>query len=510
MAASQHPIDYPTGRGGPPAPALLAPRSLLCLAGLVLAVALALLTISAGKNVEAAGLRNGQSAATDAGILGTQTLTFQQGQLPDSSYLGCEDATLLESEPTYPHQAAGLYLRPSGNQIEKEAVQVFDLGGWIPAWSTVYSSTLNLYILSATNVGDIRVGLFPITRTWIGAEVTWMRANDDVLWGLPGANDPATDRWPTPAASTWLRNTGQWYSFNMTSLVQKWISDPASNQGYLLKVINATAQVEYGLAACRYVANPAQRPQLVVTYDDTYAGGNTPTPSNTTTPTNTPLVSPTPSNTKTPRPTFTPTRTATNTFTPVPTATGTATATATGTATATPSATATAKPSMTPTATATAADCADGYEPDDTPATARGILPNDPPQPRTFHQPGDQDWLAFTSEPGWLYDLHTVNLSGETDTILCLYAPDGVTQIACDDDGGQEAFSSRLVISFPVSDTYYALIRNRDPSLGGCSMSYGFQITADVEPPTPTPTETPDGILRLRFPVVMKGWAPDH
>jgi len=150
---------------------------------------------------------------------------------------------------------------------------------------------------------------------------------------------------------------------------------------------------------------------------------------------------------------------------------------------------------MTPTATPTS--CADAYEPDDAAAAAQTIAANDPPQPHNFHQAADQDWVVFSVVPGYQYVIRTLNLAPEVDTILCLFASDGTTELVCDDDGGDEPLASRIVYSFNGAGQYYAVARQRDPSIGGCTLSYDLELTATPLPPTatatitPTPTDTP-------------------
>ncbi len=106
------------------------------------------------------------------------------------------------------------------------------------------------------------------------------------------------------------------------------------------------------------------RPELLISFSDTIAGGTltlshtcygpAPTPTPTVAPTPTPTVAPTPTPTATPEPEVTPTPVPTPTATPVPTPTATPvpTPTATPEPEVTPTPTATPEPEVTPTATA--------------------------------------------------------------------------------------------------------------------------------------------------------------
>ncbi|HJX38961.1 MAG TPA: hypothetical protein VJ714_10185, partial [Anaerolineae bacterium] len=64
-------------------------------------------------------------------------------------------------------------------------------------------------------------------------------------------------------------------------------------------------------------------------------------------------------------------------------------------------------------------------------------------QSHNLHVPGDQDWLYFETEPGQSYQIGTSNLGREIDTVVTLYDSEG-SQLASDDDGGEDFRSSRV------------------------------------------------------------------
>jgi len=68
----------------------------------------------------------------------------------------------------------------------------------------------------------------------------------------------------------------------------------------------------------------------------------------------------------------------------------------------------------------------------------------------------------------------TGNLSGDADIILQLYAPDCLVLLAENDDYGGELWS-RIEWAAPETATYYARVRNYDPTVGeagiGCAIS---------------------------------------
>jgi uncharacterized repeat protein (TIGR01451 family) len=99
---------------------------------------------------------------------------------------------------------------------------------------------------------------------------------------MPGAKDPWTDR-RAPAESTVLVNdpNDHWYSWDVTNLVQDWLSGAFPNNGVIVEAAEKLNQsFAFGCVAGAY---PHKRPRLVVEYDLP-----TPTPTPTATPTELP------------------------------------------------------------------------------------------------------------------------------------------------------------------------------------------------------------------------------
>ena len=75
----------------------------------------------------------------------------------------------------------------------------------------------------------------------------------------------------------------------------------------------------------------------------------------------------------------------------------------------------------------------DDYEPDDFRDEARPFAFDGVGQARSAHLRGDMDWIAFPMEPGDRIRLYT---ESDCDTVLDVFAPNGVTRLASDDDSG--------------------------------------------------------------------------
>lgn len=91
-------------------------------------------------------------------------------------------------------------------------------------------------------------------------------------------------------------------------------------------------------------------------------------------------------------------------------------------------------------------------------------------QVHNFHRPEDEDWVRFYAWEGNTYVLHTYGLDEEADTYLYLYAEDGSTLLASNDDAG--ALASQITWTAPNSGTYYLRVRQWNPNSGGCGTRY--------------------------------------
>jgi hypothetical protein len=80
---------------------------------------------------------------------------------------------------------------------------------------------------------------------------------------------------------------------------------------------------------------------------------------------------------------------------------------------------------------------ADTFEPDDGAPTAHLYATYGMTQTRTFHQPGDQDWIKFEVKAGALYQIrtqHVVTWTAPVDTVVWLFGDMGHTPLAFNDD----------------------------------------------------------------------------
>lgn len=131
-----------------------------------------------------------------------------------------------------------------------------------------------------------------------------------------------------------------------------------------------------------------------------------------------------------------------------------------------------------PPLTATAGNVAE-TEPNDTPGTANPVTA--PTAVDCALSSGDSDWFLVTAGAGELLTLSTAGLLDSiTDTFLRVFAADGHSPLAADDDGGAGLFSAVEHFVCPSEGTFYVEVRHFSPSGQG---SY----TLVVEPGSPAP-----------------------
>jgi hypothetical protein len=97
------------------------------------------------------------------------------------------------------------------------------------------------------------------------------------------------------------------------------------------------------------------------------------------------------------------------------------------------------------------------------PLSATPISADGRPIPGYIEVPGDADFFLFAAEANWSYIIRTDRLTPEMDTVLTLYAPDGRTVLAEDDNSGGGR-ASRIAWSAPASGTYFVAVRHASSS----------------------------------------------
>jgi len=277
-----------------------------------------------------------------------------------------KDNTLYQDPKGFLSNGQGVYFfsgRIAAGTLRRGLV-AFDLTS-IPPTATITAVTITMY-LSKTHGGSAATSLSKMSRDWgEGAsdagepggagiqsetnDATWIHTfYNTSFWTTIGG-----DFSPTSSATTTVSAVNMTYTWSGSGLVadvQAWVSNPASNFGWVVRGNETTDGKAQRFNSGENTSNP---PQLTVTFQPS-TSTPTPTPTPTFPPTPTPTITPTPTATVTPTstPTLTPSATSTPSpgITPTPSPTATATATSTPTSTPTPNST---TPPATPTPTAT-------------------------------------------------------------------------------------------------------------------------------------------------------------
>lgn len=152
-------------------------------------------------------------------------------------------------------------------------------------------------------------------------------------------------------------------------------------------------------------------------------------------------------------------------------------------------------PTITPTPTGTAGPtptpgplCLDSFEPDNQPAQAREIRP-DQPQTHAICPRGDEDWLVFGGVAGKVYTIDVTAMSNGLDLTLSLYDAAG-NLLAFNNDfpRNNDPYDIRPRIQSwraPVNGTYYIKVRD-DAGRGDRNLTYTVELQSEAYGPTPT------------------------
>ena len=181
-------------------------------------------------------------------------MTFQEGL---SGYTGWSDAWITEDNPTDNFgdmDSAHLQYSTQDRQLHE-----IDLSS-IPSGSTINSATLSIYVYNVTG-GTPNVAAYRILKDWAEMQVTYNNRLTGTAWGTPGLLS-GTDYNATAVANSGNVSAAGWVTFNVTSVVQGWVSGTYANEGLLLRLTSAghlyTRMADYTTAS--------ERPKLVVNY----------------------------------------------------------------------------------------------------------------------------------------------------------------------------------------------------------------------------------------------------
>ena len=139
----------------------------------------------------------------------------------------------------------------------------------MPPQAVVTQAKLELYTSAKTEVGaSTMVGAYDILRTWTEDGATWNQARPGEPWevaGCGGSSDRATD----PVAISTMEWTKTWQALeggDLDELVQRWVSDPPTNNGLVLAALTGQARQEWSIPSSQSVIDLTKGPRLMVTF----------------------------------------------------------------------------------------------------------------------------------------------------------------------------------------------------------------------------------------------------
>jgi len=229
-----------------------------------------------------------------------QAVTLQNGR---DGYTDVADAYIYASDRYRNYGSSNaLYVRDGETEC---ALIRFGLPASLPASAHIVDARLELYAFDQSRTGAVDMRVYALRRPWVAGATTWLLAQAGQPWGRPGASDTRVDRAAEPAAQQTVRFRAQWASFDITALVQAWVSGSVPTYGVTFRG-EGRSGIEYRFHSSDATQSRDLRPRLVITYQVEGAGALIETPAVMETATAAPGA--TPSSTPAAGPTATPLR----------------------------------------------------------------------------------------------------------------------------------------------------------------------------------------------------------
>lgn len=181
------------------------------------------------------------------------TATFQEGNLPDSSYSGTSDTTLSQNDGDNILGAEPeCYVdgdNPAGSGQDALILMRWDISS-IPTTAVIESISIDLY---ATDASDFAYPIFAVSQSWDENAATYNNSGSITTGAQIGTvSSSKQNDWATIALND-----------NAKALVQQWVQTPDSNFGIMIADSAETDGLD--IACSEYSAKP-KRPVLQVEY----------------------------------------------------------------------------------------------------------------------------------------------------------------------------------------------------------------------------------------------------
>jgi uncharacterized repeat protein (TIGR01451 family) len=119
----------------------------------------------------------------------------------------------------------------------------------------------------------------------------------------------------------------------------------------------------------------------------------------------------------------------------------------------------------------------DGSEPNNAFANAAPLAVGTPLTSRNFHTANDEDWFVVTLTGGLRYVISANAAGSDADTVLELYAPDGTTLLASNDNLAVDNRDSQIIFDAPFDGAFALRVRNLPVEVAQlCNTGYGVTV----------------------------------
>ena len=194
---------------------------------------------------------------------GETTVTIQKGVVGDTfdTYMYQYDA---DNTDLAWQQIMKVGFSNPGQRGRQHAVLKFDLSP-IPGGADIIEAKLELYSDGWSGASaQVTAAAYAVLRNTTITELTWNQAQTGNAWNTAGCDGLGSDREGTAQSSLLINSIEEWYSWDVTDLVQRWVDGTLTNNGAIVHA--DTGQGAYAFQSSEGTLIE-RRPRLVVTYN---------------------------------------------------------------------------------------------------------------------------------------------------------------------------------------------------------------------------------------------------